>query len=64
MCMNLFDKHASVIESAAPILMQAEEIKASAEFKQAMNYMRTQKHVGRIDELPTKGNGYKVVVKR
>lgn len=62
MALPEFNHHLEVLNNASNILSAAQNVKEDPEYKQAMNYMRTQKMRGRIKEIPCKKNGYTVEV--
>ena len=58
--MKAFEKHQKVLEDNKKIIMEAEKIKKSPAFQEAMHYFAIQKSRGNIEEYPCLGNGYNV----
>lgn len=58
-----FKENAAIIEQARETLVAAQRIKEDPDFVNAMNYMRVQKHRGKIVECPCKENEYTIKVR-
>lgn len=59
---NTYMKHKKVIDENRDILMEAQKIKDSKEFKTAIMYFQLQKQRGNIKRPPSLSNGYRIEV--